>query len=355
MIDPVELTAELVRISSESGDAEGMREVQRRVAERIGDFIPGLYVRTGGEGRPWTLLSTDPTMRAPMIACHTDTVPVGEASAWSHDPFGAEITEGRLWGRGAVDMKGGLAAAAAALVAAGSNGATGHLLLTADEEIGARGARGAAQVLDEVPVTGVIIPEATALRVRVRHRGACWVRLTSHGRAAHGSAPHRGVNAVLRLAKSVPQLLETAPLRDHPELGRETASLGTFTGGISTNIVPEHATATVDQRTVGHPDALLAHWRASEGIDEVEALLDLPPLLTNPNAPFVAELPAAVDPEPVTYFTDGSVLQAAHPGLPVVIWGPGEPERMHATDECVEVKQLHEAADLFARVLSGER
>lgn len=355
MIDPAELAAELIRIPSESGDAEGMRAVQRRVAEAVGDGLPGLRVRTGGGERPWTLLSFDPTARGPMIACHTDTVPVGDAAAWSHDPLGAEVADGRLWGRGAVDMKGGLAAGAAALVAAARDGAPGHLLMTADEEIGALGARGAAQVLDDVPVAGVIIPEATQLRVRVRHRGACWLRLTSRGRAAHGSAPHRGVNAVLRLAGAVTALLPTVPLREHPELGPETASLGTFAGGIATNIVPDLATATVDQRTVGRPDALLAHWRAGEGIDEVETLLDLPPLLTDPADPFVAALPAAVDPEPVTYFTDGSVLQAAHPGLPVVVWGPGEPERMHAVDECLEVERLREAAELFAQVLSGGR
>lgn len=352
MIDPVELAAELIRVRSESGDVTGMRTVQRHVVEAVRGSLDGLQVRTGGGVRPWTLLSLDPSTRAPMIACHTDTVPIGDPAAWTHDPLHAELADGRLWGRGAVDMKGGLAAAATALVSAGRKGSIAHLLLTADEEIGALGARTAAQVLDEVPVTGVIIPEATAMHVRIRHRGACWLQLTARGQAAHGSAPQRGVNAVTRLAGAITVLLPSAPLATHPDLGPETVSVGTFNGGIATNIVPDFATATVDQRTVGPPDALVEYWRAGAGIDDVEIDLDLPPLLTNPEDPFVVGLPATVDLAPVTYFTDGSVLQAERPDLPVVIWGPGEPERMHAVDECIEVDRLREAAQTFAEAIS---
>ncbi|MDN5685391.1 MAG: M20/M25/M40 family metallo-hydrolase [Brachybacterium sp.] len=355
MLDPVALASDLVRIDSPSGDGEGMRGVQQHTADLIRERMPAARIRTGGEARPWTLISVGPDAPSPLFACHTDTVPVGDAQQWSHDPLGGEHDDDHLHGRGAVDMKGGLAAASAALVGAATRGAGGHLLLTADEEIGSLGAQDAGDVLANLDLTGIIIPEATNLSVRCSHRGACWLRLIARGRAAHGSAPERGVNAVLRLAAAVGPALETAPLRHDEVLGAETASIGTFHGGDATNIVPAAATATLDQRTVAASTPLLEHWRQVEGIDEVETILDLAALNTDTDAAFVRSLPAPVDPAPVTYFTDGSVLQGFRPDVPIVAWGPGDPAQMHSVDERLELAQLATAADLFERVLLSRR
>jgi len=290
-----------------------------------------------------------------LFACHTDTVPVGDVRAWSRDPHEGGIDENHLYGRGSVDMKGGMAAATVALIRAASQGAGGHLLLTADEEIGSLGAQRTGEALGILDLTGIIIPEATNLRVRYSHRGACWLRVISHGRAAHGSTPERGKNAVLRLAAALGPALATAPLRSDETLGIETASIGTFQGGSATNIVPDSATATLDQRTVSDSAPLLEHWRAAEGIDEVETILDLAALHTDPDAPFVTSLPVPVDPAPVTYFTDGSVLQGFCPDVPIVIWGPGDPAQMHSVDERLELRQLTEAAALYEQVLLSAR
>ncbi|GAA1488129.1 M20 family metallopeptidase [Brachybacterium sacelli] len=355
MIDPLTLASDLIRIPSPSADGDGMRAVQRHVAEVVREHVPDARIRTGGEERPWTLLTVGPGGPAPLFACHTDTVPVGDAQRWSRDPLGGDQEEGLLHGRGSVDMKGGLAAAAAALVRAATEGASGHLLLTADEEIGSLGAQRTGGILAELDLSGIIIPEATGLSVRCSHRGACWLRLISRGRAAHGSAPERGVNAVLRLAGALGPAAASVPLRRDEVLGAETASIGTFDGGDATNIVPATAVATLDQRTIADSAPLLAHWRAVDGIDEVETILDLAALRTDPDHPFVRELPALADPSPVTYFTDGSVMQGFRPDVPVVVWGPGDPTQMHSVDEHLEIDQLTEAADLFAQVLLSGR
>lgn len=355
MIDPLELAAELIRIPSPSADAGGMRAVQRHVAGVLRDHVPATRIRTGGEDRPWTLISLGPAGPAPLFACHTDTVPIGDAGGWSRDPHAGEVDGTHLHGRGSVDMKGGLAAATVALIRAAGHGAGGHLLLTADEEIGSLGAQRTGEILANLDLTGIVIPEATHLGVRCSHRGACWLRLISRGRAAHGSAPERGVNAVLRLAAALGPAMDSAPLRTDATLGAETASIGTFHGGDATNIVPAAATATLDQRTVADSAPLLEHWRGIDGIDEVETILDLAALHTDPAAAFVTSLPAPVDPAPVTYFTDGSVLQGFRPDVPIVVWGPGDPAQMHSVDERIELAQLADAATLYEQVLLSAR
>lgn len=351
MIDPIDLAATLVRMPSPSAYAGGMRAVQQHVAGVLRDHVPDARICTGGDDRPWTLISINPDGPAPLFACHTDTVPVGDEKNWARDPHGGEIDASHLHGRGAVDMKGGLAAVTAALIRAAGEGAGGHLLLTADKEIGSLGAQRTGETIADLELTGIIVPEATSLGVRCAHRGAYWLRLIARGRAAHGSAPERGVNAVLRLAAALGPALKTAPLRHDEVLGTETASIGTFHGGDATNIVPASATATLDQRTVTEPAPLLEHWRRIDGIDEVETILGLAALRTDPHAPFVRSLPAPVDRAPVSYFTDGSVLQGFRPDVPIVVWGPGDPTQMHAVDERLEIVQLMEATDLFEQVL----
>lgn len=354
MIDPIALATQLVRTASPSGDATGMRQVQRLVVEAVQGAVQDARVRVGGDDLPWSLLSVGgPGAPGPLIACHTDTVPLGDPAEWTQDPLSGAVSNGLLHGRGSVDMKGGLAAAAVALCAASRAGRAAHLLLTADEEVGSTGAAPAASTLTGLPLTGIIIPEATELTVRCSHRGALWLRVTAHGVAAHGSAPERGVNSILRLATGLLRGTETLPARTDTVLGAESVSVGTIIGGAATNIVPATASATIDHRTTGEAQPIRAHWQDCDGIDLVETMLELAPVRTDPADGFVQGLPAKVDPAPVTYFTDGSVLQNAAPGVPIVIWGPGRPSAMHTVDEAIEIEQIRSAAELMGIALAG--
>lgn len=356
MITTLDLAADLVRCPSTSTDVDGMRAVQQRVVDVVHDHAPDASTSTGGGSRPWTLISVGADAPAPLFACHVDTVPTGDAEQWSRHPHSGDVDDSHLHGRGAVDMKGGLAAAATALLRASRHGAGGHLLLTADEEIGSLGAQRTRNALADLQLTGMIIPEATSLTVRCGHRGALWLRLIAHGISSHGSAPERGINAVTRLASALGPALSAVPCRQDPILGVETASVGTFHGGDATNIVPAMAAATVDMRTVAAPGPLIEHWARADGIDEIETILDLSPLRTDPDSPFLHSLPAEVSPSPVTYFTDGSALQQFRPDIPVVIWGPGDPAQMHSVDERLELSQLQRATEMFEQaLLSGLR
>jgi succinyl-diaminopimelate desuccinylase len=203
----------------------------------------------------------------------------------------------------------------------------------------------------ELTVGAVVVPEATGNRVVLGHRGALWVAVRTAGVAAHGSTPQRGHNALLDLVAVLGRARDQLPLSTEPFLGAETWNPGVLRSGSVPNVVPDRAEAVIDQRTVGDGSALLAWWCAQPEVADVEVLVDLPPVRTPPDDPWVARLPAPVEPSPATYFTDASVLAAVTGAAPVVVWGPGTPAVMHATDEYVEVAEIEQAVSAFSAVL----
>ena len=352
-LDPVELVRELVRTPTVSGDAASQRGLLGTVTDVLTVAAPHLQRRAGTDpDQPWTLLTspTDPGRPRLLLACHVDTVPAADPGSWQRDPFGADLDGGRVWGRGGSDMKAGLVAAVAALAAA-PEGAPVALLLTSDEEIGSRGAAAAAGAVAELEVGAVVVPEATGNRVVLGHRGALWLAVRAQGLAAHGSTPERGHNALLDLVAVLGRAGHALPLAREPFLGEETWNPGVMRSGTVPNVVPDRAEVVVDQRTVGDGAALLAWWRAQPEVAGVDVLVDLPPVRTSAGDPWVAGLPAPVEPAPAAYFTDASVLRPVVGDAPIVVWGPGTPAAMHAVDEHVEVPELRQAATAFTEAL----
>ena len=353
-LDPVELVRELVRRPTVSGDPRPQRDVMGVVTEVLTAHAPHLQRRDGEDpDQPWTLLSTptDPDRPRLVFACHVDTVPAADGGSWQRDPFGADHEDGRVWGRGGSDMKAGLVAAVAALAGADPEIPVA-LLLTSDEEIGSQGAQVAARALAGTRTGAVVVPEATGNEVVLGHRGALWLAVRTAGRAAHGSTPHLGHNAVLDLVAVLTRAGAELPLAAEAFLGTETWNPGVVSAGTVPNVVPDAAEVVVDMRTVGDGAALQAWWRAQPEVAEVEVRVDLPPLRTPADDPWVRGLPATVRPGPATYFTDGSVLGPVADGAPIVVWGPGTPAVMHARDEYVEVDELAQAARVFGEVVS---
>jgi succinyl-diaminopimelate desuccinylase len=352
-LDVVGLVRELVGRPTVSGDAGAQRGVLGTVTDVVTAAAPHLQVREGTDrDQPWTLLTspTDPARPRLLLACHVDTVPAADPTGWQRDPFGADLDDGRIWGRGGSDMKAGVVAAAAAL--AGVDPQTPvALLLTSDEEIGSRGAAAAAGAVAELAIGAVVVPEATGNRVVLGHRGALWLAVRAAGVAAHGSTPERGHNALLDLVAVLGRARRELPLATEPFLGTETWNPGVLHSGTVPNVVPDRAELVVDQRTVGDGSALLGWWRAQPEVAGVEVLVDLPPVRTDAVDPWVTGLPAAVDRSPATYFTDASVLTAVTGAAPIVVWGPGTPAVMHAVDEYVQVAEVEQAVAAFAEML----
>lgn len=347
-----EFLQDLIRIPSDSRDTTAQRGIQETITAMLISREPLLTVTCQSEVKhPWTLIRSPQTSGNMLIfACHVDTVPIGDESDWTHPPFAAVIASGRIHGRGSVDMKGGIAVAAAALLTAAKLGRNVGLLLTSDEEVGSLGAQGAANSLVGHEVAAVIIPEATENKVILGHRGAMWLKLQSVGLAAHGSTPERGVNAAQKIFKSLERAIDELPLESDAKLGKESWNLGILESGTAPNIVPELAQATIDMRTVTDGSALRDWWVRQPEIDRVETLLEVPSLQTDVSA-WIEALPADVASAPAPYFTDGSIISKTLPGIPVIIWGPGEPAQMHARDESMEIDSLDEAYDQFQQVV----
>jgi succinyl-diaminopimelate desuccinylase len=317
-------------------------------------------------GRP-NLLARLPGLgpEPPLCLCgHLDTVPLGAAS-WSRDPLGAEIEGGRIYGRGSSDMKSGLAAmvSAAARLAALPAGPGGiMLLLCADEENGCGGSR----LLTSLPqVLGgagaLIVGEPTANQPWLGHKGALWLQAVFNGKAAHGSMPEQGDNAILKAARAVTRLEAWRPALEHPQLGRTSLNIGTISGGTRINMVPDRAALGLDLRTLPGQDhgALIAEIAGLLGPEAVlETISGMPGIWTEHSHPWVQEVYDAMEelggqrpqPQGGRYFTDGGVLYGAWGGLPTLILGPGEPTQAHQTDEWCLVENIERAVEIYFQI-----
>lgn len=344
-----DLLSSLIQIESVSGDSE----IQRRVQDHVTEFLQdrGIFsTRLGGESYPWTLISTDDSPQV-LFACHVDVVPVGNPQLWSQNPFSGSVENGRIHGRGSVDMKGGIAAAAAALLYASEHGQSAGLLLTSDEEIGILGAIDAAPQLPDMAPKLIIIPEPTENEYSLGHRGVNWFKFEANGQAAHASTPERGENAIELLASRIISRLPGFPTRTNDYLGSDTLNLGTISGGSAPNMVPESAELVLDVRTVEDNQPLkrwLSQLCGEDGKVHMRTLVDVPPLLPASIPPILKD---QVDAGPQTFATDGAVLSQRFPGSPVVIWGPGERAQMHAVNESLDLNMLQVAINNYVRTL----
>jgi succinyl-diaminopimelate desuccinylase len=255
-------------------------------------------------------------------------------------------------------MKGGTAAivVAAERVAALGRGRAGlELVLCAGEETGCEGAVALAAAGGMLGRAGaVLVAEPTTNHPCVAHKGVVWLEAVAEGRTAHGSMPHLGDNAVYKLARAITRL-EAEGARfgvpAHDLLGKPTLNVGTVSGGLNINSVPDRASAGLDVRTVPglSAEAVRDHLAAVAG-DEVriETRLALDPIDTDPAGEWVTEvfevmeplIGEAPEPRGLAYFTDAAALVPAYGRPPAIICGPGDAAQAHRTDESCSVAAL---------------
>ncbi len=305
-----------------------------------------------------------------VLSGHLDTVPTGGA-AWKINPFSGEIKEGKIFGRGSSDMKGGVAAMIVAAVrATKENPGTGIcLLFTAGEETGCQGAK---HLVENYPifgqVKGIIIGEPTANIPAIGHKGALYLNVRAKGKTAHSSMPHLGDNAIYKAAEAVLKL-KNYVFHEMPDplLGMPTINIGKFRGGINLNSVPDSAEFTIDARTTKETDhfKLLNDFKqmAGNGL-AFETLVDLPAVASDEKNPFVQQVYSACGitagekgyPKSMPYLTDGAILQPAFNNAPTIILGPGQPEMAHKTDEFCFIDKIKKAVDIYTEIiLKGEK
>jgi succinyl-diaminopimelate desuccinylase len=375
LADVVSLTQQLVRINTTNPPGNESTAVELMAARLREDGLETAVIPyPDGENRSHVVGRLRGTGERPglLFSGHVDVVPPGDVP-WSVDPFGGELREGRLYGRGACDMKGGVAAlvAAAGDLARGGEQLKGDLVvaLTADEE---RNCLGADALVTEPlfdRLGAALVAEPTSLRRVIGEKGAFWVEVTFTGKTAHASMPHLGANAVAAMADFLTAWEGSYPTDRpvHPLLGTPTLTIGTIQGGVKVNVVPDRCISQIDMRTVPGVEhaELEARLRALQaevcarrpGVrGDLRILSNRPPVSCPADSPLARALGAAaqaiagVDPTPggVPYCTEACVW-VPQLGIPAVICGPGDPGMAHQPDECVETAQLEQAAAIYAR------
>ena len=335
-------------------DQWGFRvEMQETVAAR-----PNVVARIGrGGGR--TLLFNG----------HLDTV---GTEGMVHAPWDAAVRNGRIYGRGATDMKGGVAAMCAAALRAHDAGLPGEVIVAAvaDEEYESIGTR--ALIASGIQADAAIVTEPTRLAICPAHRGFAWLELVVHGRAAHGSRYDIGVDAITLAAQVLAELdayqREVLSARTHPLLGRPSLHASTIGGGLGLSTYPDRCRVQLERRTV-------TGETAADFLREVEAACDrvrsrtsafkadiIPGFAQLPNDiaathPVVRTLATSLErwgePAPIEglpCWTDAALLSAA--GIPAVCFGPGDIGLAHSAEEYVEVGEIERATVVLSELVS---
>jgi acetylornithine deacetylase len=359
--DVVDLLTALVSIDSVNPALIPGAAGEARIARYVADWAArnGLAAERvePTRGRPSVLVrggsGTGPTL---LLCGHLDTVGVDGVV----DPFTPRFDGDRLYGRGAYDMKGGLAAALVACRDARRAGIAGEVIVAAvaDEEHASLGVQ---EILPRIRADAAIVTEPTERRIATAHKGFVWTEIEVTGRSAHGSRPHLGIDAIMKTAPIL-QALDTlnhdlAARRTHPILGPGTLHASLITGGREESTIPERCRLTVERRTL--PGETLADVEADtarllQRCRDADADLDVAartvlardPFETSPHASIVRALQpalAATDSAPtgVSYWADSAFIAAA--GIPTLLYGP-DGDGAHSDTEWVSIPGTVECA-----------
>jgi acetylornithine deacetylase len=371
--DVVELTRALVAIDSVNPSLVSGAAGETKAAA----FVAGWAREAGLEvelveatpGRPSVVASARGSGGGgSLLLCgHLDTVGTGAMDA----PFEPRIEGDRLYGRGAYDMKAGVAAALVACRDAAALGLAGDVLVAAvaDEEHASLGVQ---EVLATVEADGAIVTEPTEMEIAIAHKGFAWLEIEVHGRAAHGSRPQLGVDAIVKAGPVLTALGELdAQLGDtrHPLLGRGSLHASLISGGSDLATYPERCTIGIERRTLpgeGTPEVerelarLLAGCREADPVLKASArtLLVREPLETAEDEPIVSALREAaaevLGSRPplsgASFWADSAFIAAA--GIPTTLFGPGG-EGAHAAEEWVSIRDTESCARVLTRTASA--
>jgi acetylornithine deacetylase len=365
-MDPViKLLRDLVAIDSVNPSlvpgAAGEGAIAQAIAAELGRIGLDVELQDAAPGRPNVIGVLEGRACGPslMLCGHTDTVGVSGMTS----PFDPVERDGRLYGRGAQDMKGGVAAMIdAARVLAESGLPSGRLIIAAvvDEEYGSVGADA---LVTRVRADAAVVTEPTDLQIAVGHKGFAWTEIRTRGRAAHGSRPRDGRDAILRMGRVLTSLealdraLQSAS--PHPLLGTASLHASVIEGGRELSSYPDLCTLKLERRTLpgeteaalaGEIDGLLSRLRAADPEFDASVLhiFSRPAYEVAADHEFVRALieargaaaglhTLARDVVGMSFWTDAAVLGGA--GVPSVLFGPGG-AGLHSTEEYVNVEDV---------------
>ncbi len=303
------------------------------------------------------------------LAGHLDTVPLG-AVPWDKNPLTGEIDGNKIYGRGSSDMKGGIAAIITAALRLSDNfknsSAGLTLVIVAGEETGCHGSSHLASLGDALGKAGaVIVGEPTSNYPFIGNKATLWIEAITSGVAAHGATPEKGVNAIYKAAEVVTKLESfDFGVPAHPYLGKPTLNVGTVSGGLNFNSVPDKTSIGIDIRTIpGLTNRqILEKLQSYLGRDvELKRVMDISGMISDPQDDWIQQvfhimerfLKKPPQPRAIKGFTDASILTPAFGNPPTIILGPGEPNMAHKTDEFCYISKIEEAVDAYMEIIKA--
>jgi len=311
---------------------------------------------------------------------HLDVVPVGDVNRWKHPPFGAEESDGKLWGRGTCDMKGSVATALEVIAAIQRSKVelNGKLIFqaVADEEV--LGPLGTKYLIENSKLSqnadAGICGEPTEFKSMIAAKGLIWPKITVIGRSCHGATPEKGINAILKMTKVI-HALESIELKaNHPILGKPTVNIGTIEGGTKTNIVPDRCTITVDRRIVPGEKKEEVVQMIKRLLDDLQGKDSKLKIETDIGEKNIFAEPSEISKEEEIVklvsncYKEVSSKKSEVAGIagttdarflinqgrtPTLIFGPGSLTQAHTIDEFVEIEALKTATDVLAEVIAA--
>lgn len=308
-----------------------------------------------------------------LLSGHMDVVPVGDQKEWTHDPFGGEVYDGRLWGRGSIDMKSTIAAELFAVKAVMDSRIPlrGTVMVggTVDDEIA--GVWGMKYLLDygfaskSLPMPTIhLLGEPSHLNITCSFKGRLWFKITTLGKSSHGGAPYEGINAIEKMMTLISEF-KNIPKVNHPLMGEDTLNLGMIEGGEKVNVVPSRCTAHFDFRMCapGNEDILESKLRETIKdlmakdrdfrIKDFEIYEKRDPVEIRSDHEVIRRMSECVEevtcmkPQFIGSLSAGDLYYSLKRGIPGAWIGSGDPSLFHKVDEHVEIEELIKAAQIY--------
>jgi acetylornithine deacetylase/succinyl-diaminopimelate desuccinylase-like protein len=342
----VEMLADLIKVPSDSFSDK------QEILDYVQSFTDQIHMRNTLFGD-----STAPALLAEygsagvVFSGHLDTPPIGDYWSFSQ----SQLASGRMYGRGAADMKGTVVAMLQAAQDLVARKVPVVLALTTDEETSMQGAIALSKTLPLRRAKAVVVGEPTGLRVAYAEKGVLDLAIETRGKAAHGAMPHLGENAISKMMRILRGLEGFKGRIAHPELGSVTMNIGTFNGGTRLNVVPNKATAEVDIRFPPPyaPEQLYKeieeHLRRIKTPFTLRRILSMPSVQIDPNAEHVRALKEVAAAESAVLVHASEAVYYSQVNPRVVIFGAGDEELSHQANEYVKVEAVARASEVFKK------
>jgi acetylornithine deacetylase/succinyl-diaminopimelate desuccinylase family protein len=363
-MDKIELLQRLVRINSENPPGN-----EKEIAFFIKDFLEDLKIKTEliefDENR-FNLIASIGKGNGLMLNGHMDTVPVGKVEEWRFNPFG-EIVNGRVYGRGTVDMKGGLASILTAVKNLVKSGFTFKrkllLVFVGDEEVALRGSKFLMDKRKDLfsNIKYGVIAEPTKMTITRAQKGIVDMKIKFKGKAAHGSRPEQGDNAIYKacnVIQEIRKLIERLKKKKNPTLGSGTINVGTICGGTKVNIVPDYCEIEIDRRIIPGETPKLARKQIQNILKKlkirakVEIVVSRLPLEIPEDSELITLLKKITGKgtRGESGYTE-SELYYRECGIECVTCGPGNMNLSHKANECIKIKELKKAVYVYENLI----